>query len=199
MEIPYYQRYTPVAIALVCPEHGFFFRAPSESDLDKIKETDELRASLSFGELENFSIQDGPKSGDLLKRRISSYLDLFTSRQLLYLDKAIQLLKNYKAPIRLNLSLLVSTSLEFNALLCGYKGLAQNRPGAIKHVFSHHAYVFPYTASENNPVNRQKSSGNLQSLFKDRLERGRKWAIEPVERKIDKNGKMLLLQDSGRI
>jgi putative DNA methylase len=197
LEIPYYQRYTPVAIALVCPEHGFFFRSPNESDLKKIKETNELRTGLSFGEVENFSIQDGPKSGDLLKRRISSYLDLFTSRQLIYLDKAIHLLKNYRAPIRLNLSLLVSTSLEFNALLCGYKGWAQNRPGAIKHVFSHHAYSFPYTAAENNPVNRKKSSGDLQSLFNDRLERGRKWAIEPVERKIDKNGKIQLFKIQG--
>jgi putative DNA methylase len=197
LEVPYYQRYSPVAIALMCPEHGFFFRTPSESDLNKIREADELRASLSFGELENFSVHDGPKSGDLIKRRISSYLDLFTSRQLLYVDKTIHLLKNYRAPIRLNFSLLVSTSLEFNALLCGYKGWSQNRPGAIKHVFAHHAYSFPYTAAENNPVNLQKSSGNLLSLFKDRLERGRKWAVEPVERKIDKSGKISLIKLHG--
>lgn len=194
LDIPYYQRYTPVAIAAVCPEHGFFFRTPNESDLDKIKQADELRASLEFGEIENFTIQNGPKSGDLLKRKISSYLDLFTSRQLLYLDRAISLLKKYKGPIRLNLALLVSTSLEFNALLCGYKGWARNRPGAIKHVFSHHAYLFPYTAAENNPVNPQRSSGNLQSLFKDRLERGRRWAEAPVERRIDQNGKVHLFK-----
>ncbi|MDI6768836.1 MAG: DNA methyltransferase [Anaerolineales bacterium] len=197
LDIPYYQRYTPVAIAAVCPEHGFFFRRPNESDLDKIKQADELRASLEFGEIENFTIQNGPKSGDLLKRKLSSYLDLFTSRQLLYLHRAISLLKKYQGPIRLNLALLVSTSLEFNALLCGYKGWARNRPGAIKHVFSHHAYLFPYTAAENNPVNSQRSSGNLQSLFKDRLERGRRWALAPVERKIDQNGKVYLFKIHG--
>jgi len=188
LDVPYYQRYTPVAISGVCSEHGFFFRSPGETDLDKIRQADSLRANLSFNEARNFVVQSGPKSGDLLKRNISTYLDLFTSRQLFYLDNAIRLLKNHKGAIRLNLALLISTSLEFNALLCGYKGWAQNRPGAIKHVFSHHAYLFPYTAAENNPVNPQKSSGNLQALFKDRLERGRQWAVAPVERKIDHSG-----------
>lgn len=135
LDVPYYQRYTPIAIALTCPEHGFLFRSPGQPDLDGLKQADNLRESLDFGAIANFAIQDGPKSGDLLKRNIFSYLDLFTSRQLLYLDKASRLLRNYSGPLRLNLALLISTSLEFNALLCGYKGWAQNRPGAIKHVF----------------------------------------------------------------
>jgi DNA modification methylase len=197
LEIPYYQRYIPVAIAAICPEHGHFFRAPSSLDLEKIGQANELRSGFEFGKNNDFSIRNGPKSGDLIKRKIFSYEDLFTSRQLLYLEKSIQLLQKYQGPIRLNLALLVSTSLEFNSLLCGYKGWAQNRPGAIKHVFSHHAYHFPYTAAENNPVNPQKSSGNLQSLFKDRLERGRKWAINPIERKFDPDGKVHLLKVYG--
>lgn len=197
LDIPYYKRYTPIAIAVNCPEHGFLFHSPEQSDLDRLKQADNLRENLDFGVIANFAIQDGPKSGDLLKRNISSYLDLFTSRQLLYLDKAIHLLKNYNGSLRLNLALLISTSLEFNALLCGYKGWAQNRPGAIKHVFSHHAYIFPYTAAENNPVNPQKTSGNLQALFKGRLERGRQWAIAPVERKIDPNGTVHLCKIPG--
>ncbi|MEW6586696.1 MAG: DNA methyltransferase, partial [Nitrospirota bacterium] len=187
-DIPYYQRYTPLAIAAICPEHGFFFRMPNQADYEIIKRAEELRKNLDFGDTKKFAVQNGPKSGDLLKRNISSYLDLFTSRQLLFLDKAIKILQNYSSSIRLNLALLVSTSLEFNSLLCGFKGWAQNRPGAIKHVFAHHAYQFPYTAAENNPVNPQKASGNLQALYKDRLERGRKWAIQPVERKIDADG-----------
>jgi len=192
LEVPYYQRYTPIAIAAECSEHGFFFCVPRQSDLAKIKKADEMRSNLEFGDKENFLIQNGAKSGDLIKRKISTYLDLFTSRQLIYLDNAIRFLQAYSGPVRLNLALLISTSLEFNALLCGYKGWAQNRPGAIKHVFSHHAYLFPYTAAENNPVNPKKTSGNLLALFNDRLERGRKWAIQPVERKIDADGKIHL-------
>lgn len=193
-DIPYYQRYVPVAVSAVCPEHGYFFRAPSDLDFENIHKADALRASLGFETGNAFSIRNGPKSGDLVRHHIFSYLELFSSRQLLYLEKAIHLLGKYENPIRLNLALLISTSLEFNSLLCGYKGWAQNRPGAIKHVFAHHAYHIPYTAAENNPVNPKKSSGNLQSLYKDRLERGRKWAINPVERQFDANGNVHLFK-----
>ncbi|MFZ5821094.1 MAG: hypothetical protein ACOYYJ_14460 [Chloroflexota bacterium] len=194
IEIPYYQRYVPVAVSAVCPEHGYFFRMPSDLDFANINSANALRASFHFGTGYDFSIRNGPKSSDLIRRNIVSYLDLFSSRQLLYLEKAIHILKKYENPIRLNLALLISTSLEFNSLLCGYKGWAQNRPGAIKHVFAHHAYHIPYTAAENNPVNPKKSSGNLQSLYKDRLERGRKWAINPVERQFDADGNVRLFK-----
>jgi hypothetical protein len=133
-------------------------------------------------------VKDGPKSGDLIGRNIHSYLDTFSSRQLLYLHHSIRLLSHYQGAARLNLALLVSTSLEFNSLLCGYKGWFQRRPGAIRHVFALHAYAFQYTVAENNPVNRDKSSGNLKLLFHDRIERGRKWAVAPTERKVGRQG-----------
>lgn len=196
VDIPYYERYVPIAIAGACPEHGFFFRVPGEKDLQRIGQANRLRSSLNFGN-ENFRIAKGPKSGDLIKRNIHTYLDLFTSRQLLYLHHSIKSLQKYQGAIRDNLALLISTSLEFNSLLCGYKGWAKNRPGAIKHVFSHHAYSIPYTAAENNPVSLRKSSGNLKSLFQDRIERGRKWAAAPVERKLDRNGKARLARIYG--
>src|SRR5690606_1221384 len=100
----------------------------------------------------DFGIEAGPKSIDLVRRGVNSYLELFSGRQLLYLRRAIQLLPNFEPLVRLNLALLVSTSLEFNSLLCGYKGMGQRRPGAIRHTFSLHAYSFPYTALENNPL-----------------------------------------------
>ena len=71
------------------------------------------------------------------------------------------------------------------------------RPGAIRHVFALHAYSFQYTVLENNPVNSRKSSGNLQLLFRDRIERGRKWSVLPVERKIGEDGKRELVKIPG--
>ncbi len=184
LDKPYYERYVPTAVVGTCPGHGLFFRSPGERDLERIGEADTKRHQLSFEPKRDFDIIPGPKSGDLVARNVKSYLDVFSSRQLLYLSNAISLLKTYDEITRLNLSLLVSTSLEFNALLCGYKGVAKNRPGAIRHVFALHAYSFPYTAAENNPINRRESSGNLRSLFRDRIARGRKWAEKPVERRI---------------
>jgi len=199
LDAPYYARYAPIAVVATCPEHGLFFRPPGDSDLERVNQAKTQRDGLDFGALESFAVRDGPKSGDLLKRNIHSYLDLFSSRQLAYLDQAIRLLQDYDNVVKLNLGLLVSTSLEFNSMLCGYKGWYKRRPGAIRHVFSLHAYSFPYTALENNPVNRQKSSGNLQLLFRDRIERGRKWAVSPVERRIGRDGKSQLVKIPGEV
>jgi putative DNA methylase len=197
LDIPYYTRYMPIAIAATCTEHGLFFRSPGKHDLARIDQAKKLRDRLDFRPLEAFRLKDGPKSGDLLKRNINSYLDVFSSRQLLYLHQAIQQLRDYDGVLKLNLGLLVSASLEFNSMLCGYKGWYKRRPGAIRHVFALHAYSFPYTALENNPINPHKSSGNLQLLFRDRIERGRKWAMLPIERKIGLNGKSKLIKIPG--
>jgi hypothetical protein len=132
----------------------------------------------------DFAIEPGRKSRQLTPRDIHNYLDLFSSRQLLYLHHAIQLLPQFEEKIRLNLGLLVSTSLEFNAMLCGYKGKNKRRAGAIRHTFSHHAYSFPYTALENNPVYPRQASGTLQKLFQARIRNGRLWAQKPRERVV---------------
>ena len=189
LDLPFYARYMPVAIFLSCDEHGYLFRPPGESDLALIELADRHRKNLDFGPAADFMVKDGPKSGDLLKRNVHSYLDVFSSRQLMYLDHCIRQLRDYTGAGKLNLGMLVSTSLEFNSMLCGYKGWYKRRPGAIRHTFALHAYSFQYTALENNPVNGRKSSGNLQQLFRDRIERGRKWAALPVERMVNEDGK----------
>ena len=186
---PFYARYALVAVVGKCARHGLFYRAPDARDLDLVAAADRLRSDLDFGAVEDFLVQDGPKSADLIRHNIPSYLDVFSSRQLLYLHAAIRHLQRHADLERLNLAMLVSTSLEFNSMLCGYKGWYKNRPGAIRHTFALHAYSFQYTALENNPVNPVKSSGNLRQLFHDRIERGRKWAAAPVERKLGANGK----------
>jgi putative DNA methylase len=184
ISVPYYQRYIPIAVVGECVEHGLFFAAPQQPDLDLIDYANNKREDLEFSAAD-FGIIPGPKSLDLLKRGIRSYLDLFSSRQLLYLHHAINALRKVEPPARLKLAMLVSTSTEFNSMLCGYKGASQKRPGAIRHTFAHHAYSFPYTALENNPLHRSRSSGTLQNLFHSRLVRGHKWAMRPIERHIN--------------
>lgn len=184
LSLPFYARYEPLAVVGNCSQHGLFFVSPAPSDVEHIYRANEARAGLDFGTPDEFEIEPGPKSGDLIRRRITTYLDLFSSRQLLYLWHAIDLLSSFESLIRLNLALLVSTSLEFNSMLCGYKGADKRRPGAIRHTFSHHAYSFPYTALENNPVYPAKASGTLQKLFHDRIRRARRWARLPYERVI---------------
>lgn len=184
-ELPFYARYAVVAVVGECEKHGLFYRTPSKHDLDLIEAADKVRDELDFGDPTDFLIQGGPKSNDLIRHNVRSYLDLFSSRQLLYLHCAIQQLRHHRGVEHLNMAVLVSTSLEFNSMLCGYKGWYRSRPGAIRHTFALHAYSLQYTALENNPVNPAKSSGNLRQLFYDRIERGRRWAALPVERRIN--------------
>ena len=199
LDLPFYARYVPIAIFARCGEHGLFFRSPSKADQARLNQAEGKRSTLEFGPLEDFRVNGGPKSRDLLKRNIRSYIDVFSSRQLLYLHQAIHLLAQYNDATRLNMGILVSASLEFNSMLCGYKGWGKNRPGAIRHVFALHAYSFQYTALENNPINPRKASGNLQLLFRDRIERGRKWAALPIERRIGKDGKNELVEIPGEV
>ena len=197
LDVPFYARYEPVAVVAFCEAHGTFYSSPSQLDLERIRQADVLRKGLDFGPPEDFVVSDGPKSGDLLRHNIKSYLDVFSSRQLLYMHHAIQQVRDYTGIERLNLGLLVSTSLEFNSMLCGYKGWYKRRPGAIRHTFALHAYSFQYTALENNPVSPRKSSGNLLQLFYDRIERGRKWAALPIERRFPESGRREMVKIHG--
>lgn len=182
LDVPYYQRYMPYAVAGECPEHGLFFAAPDEVIWQALAQAEACREGLRF-DAAAFAIDPhAPQSKRLARKGIHSYLDLFSSRQLLFLHQAIELLPDFDPLERLNLALIVSTSLEFNAMLCGYKGMNRRRAGAIRHTFTQHSYSFPYTVLENNPIHPDKRSGTLTNLFHWRVVRGREWANAPVER-----------------
>lgn len=182
--VPYYTRYVPIAIVGDCLVHGLFFAAPQQCDLDLIAHADSERSKVRFQE-KHFAVHAGPKSIDLIRRGIQSYLDVFSSRQLWYLHYAIHHVSRLESAAKVKVALLISTSVEFNSLLCGYKGAGKRRPGAIRHVFAHHAYSFPCTALENNPFYRSRLSGTLHNLFQSRIVRGHQWALRPIERKIE--------------
>lgn len=181
LETPFYTRYQPLAVTGCCQRHGLFFKMPEAADLAAIGQANDKRSGLPF-DPEEFVVEPGHKSIQLVRRGIRCYLDLFSSRQLLFLERAIACLAGEEPPLRLNLALLISTSLEFNSMLCGYKGKNKRRAGAIRHTFSHHAYSFPYTALENNPLYPRRASGTLQQLFHTRIRRGRQWSLQPRER-----------------
>jgi len=185
LDLPFYQRYVPIAVVGDCTRHGLFFRKPGAADIELMQRADAARDTMKAGIESSYAVEAGPKSRDLVSHGISSYLDLFSSRQRLYLSRATSRLQAFDPLVRLNLALLVSTSLEFNSMLCGYKGGGVRRPGAVRHVFAHHAYTFPYTALENNPLYREAASGTLRHLFRSRIKRARTWAADPVERRVE--------------
>ncbi len=184
---PYWERYEPLVVVGRCLEHGQFFKRIGDEELEHIEEARSRVSSLNLTDDGAFRVPDGPKSGDLRRRGVTSYLELFAPRQLLYLTYCQDLLSSLPDEDRLWVALLVSTSLEFNSMLCGYKGSSVRRPGAVRHVFSHHAYSFPYTALENNPLCGGGSSGTLRRLFHDRIWRAGRWALRPVEARVAGN------------
>jgi len=190
LDEPFSKRYIPLVIVGSCIEHGAFFKSVDNDDLVVITQALSQTKHISFGNSQDFRIPRGPKSKDLLRRGINSFQELFTHRQLLYLSASLYCLSTLHAEDQLWLALLVSTSLEFNCLLCGYKGSDIRRSGAIRHVFSHHAYSFPYTALENNPVFSGNTSGTLNRLFNDRIQKAWEWAIEPVETMITNSSRV---------
>jgi hypothetical protein len=107
---------------------------------------------------------------------------MFNSRQLRGLDMLFGAIRDVRdAPSRELLTLLASTSLEFNSMFCGAKGLGT---GAIRHVFAHHAFIPVKEPLEANIWGVHRSSGGYSTLFKERLLRGRKWADQPIERRF---------------
>jgi putative DNA methylase len=186
--VPFAERYVPLLIVGLCQNHGQFFKQVERADLNSIRKAEKAVASLALPSKDSLRVLGGPKSTDLLTRRIEHYHELFTGRQLLFLGTAKTLIDAVEPKHRFWLALLVSTSLEFNSALCGYKGSERRRPGAIRHVFSHHAYSFPYTSLENNPVFSRRTSGTLRRLFDDRIKDASVWAGTPIERKPARNG-----------
>ncbi len=185
---PFYRRYVPLVAFVHCPVHQLFIQPICDDERQRLLEAElHVRQHVQIPQ-QAFRVPDGPKSVDLIRRGIASYVDLFTPRQLIYLACCKRLLDSTPEPHRLWLAMVVSTSLEFNSLLCGYKGSDKRRPGAIRHVFSHHAYSFPHTALENNPVFSGETSGTLGLLFHDRIERSAQWAEAPIERKQTSKG-----------
>ncbi|MGD0060757.1 MAG: hypothetical protein ABSD58_15175 [Verrucomicrobiia bacterium] len=175
-------RYVPLIVVGKCSQHDQFFKAADDADLARIQKARRAAVRLNLPADSELQVPSGPKSRDLLSRKVSSYRELFSARQLLYLAAAKQALDAVEQEHRLWLGLLISTSLEYHCMLTGYKGADKRRAGAIRHVFSHHAYSFPYTALEANPVFSQSTSGTLRRLFKDRVAAAYEWANEPIER-----------------
>jgi hypothetical protein len=187
-DIAFADRYVPLITVGLCSSHGQFFKAVGKEDLDAIAKARRSAVRATLPKEDSLRVVRGPKSGDLLSKNITSYSELFTPRQILYITTAKKLLNKADPKHRIWLALLVSTSLEFNSILTGYKGSDKRRAGAIRHVFSHHAYSFPYTSLESNPVFSQKTSGTLRRLFDDRVKDAGEWATAPIERQPTPHG-----------
>jgi len=132
----------------------------------------------------------GEKTGALRARGYTRWTDLFTDRQLLALGRLLAGVRDVDDDLaRHYLLLTLSAALEFNNAFCSYKGAAPSAPGAVRHVFSHHAYVHPGEPLENNPLGAApRQSGTLPYLYHYRLKRALSFKRSPVERLLGEDG-----------
>ena len=132
-------------------------------------------------------ILPGEKTDDLRARGYERWADLFTPRQRLALGTLLAAVQDVSDDrCRRYLALALSAALEFNSLFCSYKGANPRAPGAVRHVFSHHAFVHPTEPLENNPLGtRPRQSGTLPTVYDYRLKRALDFQDRPVERVLD--------------
>ena len=142
-DVRFADRYEPLVMVGGCSTHGQFFKAVEPKDLLVMRRVRRAAEQVVLPKNDSLRVPSGPKSRDLQSRGVQNFADLFSARQLLYLSTAKQLLATVDESHRLWLGLLISTSLEYHCMLTGYKGAAKCRAGAVRHVFSHHAYSFP--------------------------------------------------------
>lgn len=169
------------SLTIWCDLCGKRHQAPSEEDRARY-DAIATDVALRFGELRvpKEEIAPGYNTNQMRRYGYRYWHQMFNARQLSAYDLLFRAIARIDdEPSRELLILLASTSLELNSMFCGAKGLGT---GAIRHVFSHHAFIPAKEPLEANVWGVHRSSGGYSTLFKERLLRAREWAEAPVER-----------------
>jgi len=189
-ERPAYEPYAVKYHCKDCDENGF--RAFGEFDVERLEAArerfEELEESLPLPEQR--IPKGGEKTRDLHNRNYTEWTHLFNSRQLLALGTLLDNIRGVDdALARHYLTLTFSATLEFNNMFCSYKGADPRGPGAVRHIFSHHAYVHPGEPLENNPLGTKgRQSGTFRYLYEYRLKKSLDYQHNPVERVLNDDG-----------
>ena len=180
------EQYEMFAIRYLCPNHGEGFKKPDPRDLQVYRAAAEQFLGVQDSLLiPDQPIPDGWKTGDLLTHEYLKWRDLFNPRQLLCVSTLLkEILQLSDRNVREAFVTLLSACLEFNNMLCTYKGGNARRPGAVRHIFSHHAFVFPYEALENNVWGMTSHSGTFTHLYSSRMRRAKEYCLLPKEREV---------------
>ena len=185
--------YEPYAVRVHCEDCGSerFVRF-RESDADRLRAARDRFAA----EREALPLPDQPiptggeKTRDLRAKGYTHWIDLFNDRQLLAMGTLLEEIRALEDPaVREYLSLTCSAALEFNTMFCSFKGANPRSPGAVRHTFSHHAFVHPGEPLENNPLGAiPRQSGTVPFLYDYRLKRALEYQETPEERVLGPDG-----------
>jgi len=128
------------------------------------------------------TIEPGHNTNQLRSYGYRRWADLFTSRQLYSLALLAGAIRDEPdAGARGLLALLLSGTVEFNNLLCSYKG---EGTGAVRPTFSHHILKPERTPLENAVWGLPQSSGSFSTLYKSRILPALAYRQHPFELRV---------------
>jgi len=170
-----------------CEDCGRGFKTPDEADLRRYASL-EARAARTLSDLAvpRGVIPAGRNTNQMLRYGYRRWHEMFNARQLLGLDLLVRAVRAVEDPAaRETLALHLSSTLEFHSLFATSKGLGT---GAVRQVFSHHAFIpakAPLEAHLWGVGNASGgSSGGFASLYGTRLKAALRWKAAPQESTI---------------
>ena len=142
--------------------------------------------ALSTAPYPQEEIPPGNNTDQLRSYGFTHWHQIFNPRQL-YSQAALlaEIGREPDQTLRENLLLLFSGTLEFNNMLCSYKG---EGTGAVRHLFSHHILKPERMPLENHPWGTPKSSGTFSNLFARRILAAKEYCLDPFEVRVSSAG-----------
>ncbi|WP_052890171.1 hypothetical protein [Thermogemmatispora carboxidivorans] len=182
---PGYHLYALLALR---PDGSKVYLPATEDDRQKVALAGERLRSRS-GPLPATPILAGHNTDQIRRYQFTSWRQLFNERQLYCLSLLLEaILAEPDEACRELLLLLFSGTLEFNNMLCSYKG---EGTGAVRHLFYHHILKPERMALENSVWGTSKSSGCFSTLFHSRLLPALRYRQRPFE--------LALTEEKGRL
>lgn len=170
-----------------CDDCGRGFKAPDGDDVVRYADL-EARAARTLAGLRvpKGTIPAGRNTNQMLRYGYRSWHQMFNGRQLLGLDLLVRAVSEVKDDAaRDALALHLSSILEFHSTFATSKGLGT---GAIRQVFSHHAFIPAKAPLEAHlwgvGTANGGSSGGFASLYANRLKAAMRWKAAPNETTI---------------
>ncbi|MGX6446861.1 hypothetical protein ACVU7I_02155 [Patulibacter sp. S7RM1-6] len=170
-----------------CDDCGRGYKAPDERDIVLYANL-EARANRELQQLAvpRGEIPAGRNTNQMLRYGYRRWHEMFNGRQLLGLDVLARAVRAVDDPIcRDALILHLSSILDFHSMFATSKGLGT---GAIRQVFSHHAFIPAKAPLEAHlwgvGTASGGSSGGFASLYGTRLKAGLRWKAQPTETTI---------------
>lgn len=184
------------SLTICCDDCGRVHQKPAETDIAKYAAIEaDVRRRFRRLLIPRERIPTGRNTDQLRRYGYSYWHQLFSARQLAALDILFCAIRQVDTrDAREVLLLLASASLEFNSMLCTAKGLGT---GAIRQVFTHHAFIPAKAPMEANVWGVNSSSGGFSTLYADRIGRASKWSAQPTERNPRKGAKTDVIEITG--